>query len=49
LAPSDFHLLGPSENTWRKTFWWWRRGWKGVAEVAETPVSSSMLRVSTQW
>jgi histone-lysine N-methyltransferase SETMAR len=20
LAPSDFHLLGPSENTWRKTF-----------------------------
>jgi hypothetical protein len=30
-------------------FSWWRRGWNGGAEMAETSQKSSMLRVSTQW
>jgi hypothetical protein len=32
-----------------KLFRWWRRGWHGSAEVAETTVKISVLRVSTHW
>jgi hypothetical protein len=39
----------PSTTAWQ-TFRWWRRGWNGGAEVAETTVqNTSMLRVSTHW
>jgi hypothetical protein len=39
LALSNFHLFGPLKKPPRwQTFRWWRRGWNGGAEVAETTV-----------
>jgi hypothetical protein len=38
LAPSDFHLFGPLKNTLVANVSWWRNGWNGGVEMAETIV-----------